>query len=598
MTGERENESQASVNAANRNTPRSSTPACASYVFVVDRTLRLVHSTLPAYFSHATPDVHLSQVLQRVYGPDLACAVEAAVGVHMAGPPSIEQNGVVHGYRFTVRSTPSTSGAASVIVIAITDPPANNAQSIGASCLQPFYVLADQMPQLVWIADANSRLTYLNEKCAEFTGCSTEEIMRREWSLHAFSEDSPRIVNVRKEHVERREAYELEFRLRRRDGVYRWFVSRAQPMYEPSGAFVGWIGTCTDIDDSKRMKEAQRFLWELSDKLRHTSDEAELQQDVVSALGHFLEAARCGYCAIEIENDRTIVLRDYCNGVASMRGAHVRHEFGTFVDELAAGRTVVLEDCETDPRTRVYYHKVHGPLGINAAIYVPIMREGKHVASLFVHHAHGPRKWASSEIDLVSTVAERTWLTFENARLHKQTKEMEARQRLFMVEVMRSVTGGKLTVCLTGNELPQPSSEPVAVQTVDRSTGLKDLRDLSRSLARKMLFPTPRVHDLVTGVAEAAMNAIVHAGAGLVTVHAWESTIQVRIEDTGAGISDDLLPRATLERGYTTAASLGHGFKMMLETIDRIWLLTGPMGTTVVLEQYALSPTSAMISLL
>ena len=62
-------------------------------------------------------------------------------------------------------------------------------------------------------------------------------------------------------------------------------------------------------------------------------------------------------------------------------------------------------------------------------------------------------------------------------------------------------------------------------------------------------------------------------------------SVQVRVEDHGTGISMENLPRAALSRGFSTKATLGHGLKMMLQTADRVYLLTGPGGTTVVLEQ-------------
>ncbi len=61
--------------------------------------------------------------------------------------------------------------------------------------------------------------------------------------------------------------------------------------------------------------------------------------------------------------------------------------------------------------------------------------------------------------------------------------------------------------------------------------------------------------------------------------------MQVWIEDKGEGITVDVLPNATLGKGYTTAGSLGQGMKLMLQTIDRLYLMTGASGTTVVLEQ-------------
>ena len=92
------------------------------------------------------------------------------------------------------------------------------------------------------------------------------------------------------------------------------------------------------------------------------------------------------------------------------------------------------------------------------------------------------------------------------------------------------------------------------------------------------------------------MNAIVHGGGGTgrVSVGA-DGTVQVRVEDQGGGISVENLPRATLSRGFSTQATLGHGLKMMLETADRLYLLTGPTGTTVVLEQERDKPPPAWL---
>ena len=82
------------------------------------------------------------------------------------------------------------------------------------------------------------------------------------------------------------------------------------------------------------------------------------------------------------------------------------------------------------------------------------------------------------------------------------------------------------------------------------------------------------------------MNAIVHAGAGTGEVRTGDDgTVQVWVVDHGTGITLENLPKATLKKGFTTAGTMGQGMKMMLQTVDRIYLMTGAAGTTVVLEQ-------------
>ena len=85
-------------------------------------------------------------------------------------------------------------------------------------------------------------------------------------------------------------------------------------------------------------------------------------------------------------------------------------------------------------------------------------------------------------------------------------------------------------------------------------------------------------------VCEALNNALKHAGGGTYQVFARDGRLQVAIADEGPGIDFRTLPRATLVRGFSTAASLGMGFTIMLQLCDRVLLCTRPGHTGVVLE--------------
>ncbi len=173
----------------------------------------------------------------------------------------------------------------------------------------------------------------------------------------------------------------------------------------------------------------------------------------------------------------------------------------------------------------------------------------------------------------------------ENARLSQAMRASLQRERAFLRDVLSSVTEGRLRLCDAPGDLP-PVLEPVGDPVPLRPQDIATLRAEARDAAMRHHLPMDRCHDLVTAVSEAAMNAVVHGGGGQGRVCVGDGgTVQVWIWDQGAGIAVDRLPRATLERGYTTAGSLGHGLWLILNTVDRLWLLTGPLGTTVVLEQ-------------
>ena len=162
----------------------------------------------------------------------------------------------------------------------------------------------------------------------------------------------------------------------------------------------------------------------------------------------------------------------------------------------------------------------------------------------------------------------------------------EQREHLFVRDVLASVTEGKLWLCALSADLPAPGHQVGETIALTPETGLYALRRLAESVAASAGHSAARQNDLMIAASEAGMNAIVHAGGGTgrVAVNA-QGTVQVEIVDYGAGITLGNLPRAALERGFSTKATLGHGLKMLLETVDRLFLLTGPTGTTLVLEQ-------------
>jgi anti-sigma regulatory factor (Ser/Thr protein kinase) len=91
-------------------------------------------------------------------------------------------------------------------------------------------------------------------------------------------------------------------------------------------------------------------------------------------------------------------------------------------------------------------------------------------------------------------------------------------------------------------------------------------------------------------VCEALVNALRHAGGGTYQLFAADDKLQVLIRDEGPGIDFRTLPRATLQRGFSTASSLGMGFTIMLQVCERVLLSTHPGRTSLVLEFAARQP--------
>ncbi|MGO8672995.1 MAG: response regulator [Capsulimonadaceae bacterium] len=180
--------------------------------------------------------------------------------------------------------------------------------------------------------------------------------------------------------------------------------------------------------------------------------------------------------------------------------------------------------------------------------------------------------------------AEQVRVREENERLLREMAAVAIQQRSFLRDILYAVTEGKLILCGAAYELPDPAANQIGPFELARDT-IRLVRVTAREAAAALGFPDDRCTDIETAVGEAAMNAIVHGGGGRATICADDGWVRVYIEDNGQGIDLTTLPRATLERGFTTKGSLGHGFFMMICFVDCVYLLTGPTGTTVVLEQ-------------
>lgn len=190
---------------------------------------------------------------------------------------------------------------------------------------------------------------------------------------------------------------------------------------------------------------------------------------------------------------------------------------------------------------------------------------------------------------------EREQMRQQNERLLREAATVALQQKGFLRDILYSVTEGKLHLCNSIDELPPlppKQAGPIGVSSIN----LREIRVVTSEIASRHGVEGERCIDLVTAVGEAAMNAVVHGGGGIADVYAEPGRVLVSIEDRGHGIDLSNLPRATLERGYTTEGSLGHGFFMILNFSDRLFLKTGADGTTVVIEQNRTSPEPAWLT--
>lgn len=119
-----------------------------------------------------------------------------------------------------------------------------------------FRAITETMPQFVWAARPDGYHDYFNGRWHEFTGMPRAGVQGWSWQDYLHPDDRERARAVWRRCLETGEEYEIEYRFREAaSGRYRWFLGRAIPVRDPSGAILRWFGTCTDIDDAVAARE-------------------------------------------------------------------------------------------------------------------------------------------------------------------------------------------------------------------------------------------------------------------------------------------------------------------------------------------------------
>lgn len=152
-----------------------------------------------------------------------------------------------------------------------------------------FRMVTNVIPQLVWISDTAGAMTFFNDGWYDFTGMTGEESLGWGWTRALHPEDLERIEGAWRGAVERQERFEMEYRIRRRDGQYCWHIGRAIPLVDRDGRVTVWFGTCTDIDQIKLTEDELRRANAIKDEfLSLVSHELRTPLTTIVGLTRFL----------------------------------------------------------------------------------------------------------------------------------------------------------------------------------------------------------------------------------------------------------------------------------------------------------------------
>lgn len=153
---------------------------------------------------------------------------------------------------------------------------------------EKFRFMAESMPQLIFTTNATGELTYLNKRWEQYTGFPLEELLQEGWQKVIHPDDLPTVAAKWEEAFKNKANMQIELRKRNKDGVFRWHLCRTQPMEDEEGNIIMWVGSSTDIHDTRVMVqellETNEQMSLLADQVQHAYEKAESERKVLETL--------------------------------------------------------------------------------------------------------------------------------------------------------------------------------------------------------------------------------------------------------------------------------------------------------------------------
>lgn len=304
--------------------------------------------------------------------------------------------------------------------------------------LDEFRTLAEAMPQIVWITRPDGSNVYINKQWLDYTGQTVEESSGQGWNQPFHPDDQQRALHAWRHATETLGTYSIECRLRRADGVYRWWLIRGVPVLDASGTILKWFGTCTDIHDLKmaaleirRTNRALKMLSACSEALSRAESELQLLNDVcrIAVKNGGYRMAWVGYAQNDEARSVTPVAHagvedGFLSEIKVSWNENEPQGQGPAGQVIRAGRAVVCEDLALEPRT-AHWLPLAQRRGYSGTICLPL-RDAAGTFGLVVLYTGVIKQTSAEELALLQEMADNIAFGIGNLRSRSEARRLQA----------------------------------------------------------------------------------------------------------------------------------------------------------------------------
>ncbi len=309
--------------------------------------------------------------------------------------------------------------------------------------------LANSIPQLAWMAQADGAIVWFNKRWYEYTGTTPEQVVGWGWQSTHDPAVLPQMLQRWRESIRTGNPFEMEYPIRGADGQYRWFLTRVNAVRDRLGHVVRWFGTNTDVDQVKRVQQALRDESNVLELLNSTGSALASQRDLRSLLQTVTDAAtsvsgaRFGaFFYHGKDGDGDLFTMYTLSGAAPAEFEQFGYPSATaLLGPTLRGEGVVRSaDITVDPRydqAEPHFSLANGLPSVRSYLAVPVVaRSGEVLGSLFLGHPEVGIFTDRTE-RIIGGIAAQAAVAIDNTRLYEAAQHA-AEERKVLLESERS----------------------------------------------------------------------------------------------------------------------------------------------------------------
>jgi PAS domain S-box-containing protein len=388
-----------------------------------------------------------------------------------------------------------------------------------------FRTMANTAPVLIWISGLDKLCYYFNKTWLDFTGRTQEQEYGNGWAEGVHPEDLERCLDIYTSNFDARREFEMEYRLRRFDGQYRWLLDRGSPRWNADGEFAGFIGSCIDITEMKRAKDNQAFLLEATRVISSSLD----YEATLSSVANMSVPTLADWCAVDLLQEDGAMQR--------LAMAHVDPEKVQWAQDflrrypydpkssssvakvMASGKPELYPEVTDAMLVAGARDEDHlrwmRQGGFKSIMIVPLVTQGRTVGVLTFVASESGRRYDDEDLVLAQDLAGRAALAISNARLYHESQESSRLKDDFLTTMSHELRTPLNAILgwaglLTTQNLDSKTTTQ-ALQTIERNARaqvrlIEDLMDVSRIITGKLRLDIRPV--VLSAVVEAAVDAV------------------------------------------------------------------------------------------